>query len=215
MPPQPPHPQMSDCARCHGEVIDLGNTIVAPDRHVDGVVDVELPTLCNACHGDATSAAPPFDLGGAASTSSPGVGAHRAHLEGSGIARPVACVECHEVPSEVLAGGHLDTSLPAELVFSGVAKAFGASPSYDGERCSNSYCHGDEFVFGHDSGGLATEPVWTVVDGTQKQCSSCHGLPPPFPHPPGPIFCSDCHSNVGITLQILDPTSHVNGVVDF
>jgi len=215
MPPAPPHPQMSDCARCHGEVIDAAGSILARERHVDGVVDVMLPEACNACHGDSTSAAPPLDLQGNALTTFAGVGAHRAHLDGSGIARPVPCSECHQVPSEVLSTGHIDTFAPAELAFSGVAKAFGASPSYDGMRCVNSYCHGDQFVFGHDSGGLATEPLWTQVDGTQKQCNSCHGLPPPAPHPPGPSFCSDCHSNVGITLQILDPLSHVDGVVTF
>jgi predicted CxxxxCH...CXXCH cytochrome family protein len=215
MPPPPPHPQMPDCVRCHGEVIDASGLIVAVDRHIDGVVDVALPVLCNACHGDATGAAPPVDLAGNVATTFPGVGAHRAHLEGSGIARKVLCQECHQVPATVLATGHIDTPPPAEVLFSGVAKAFGASPSYQGGTCTNTYCHGDDFIFGHESGGAVTQPIWTVVDGSQKQCNSCHGLPPPPPHPPGPAFCSDCHTNFGITLQVLDPDSHVNGMVDF
>jgi predicted CxxxxCH...CXXCH cytochrome family protein len=214
-PPAAPHPQIDTCSDCHGSVIDDDGAIAAPERHVDGIVDVDLPLACDACHGDDSSAAPPFDLAGNTSTLAPGVGAHRAHVEGSGIARPVPCSECHQVPRDVLSSGHIDTASPAELRFSGVARAFEASPSYDGTRCVDSYCHGDRFVLGHESGGVHTEPVWTTVDGTQKSCTSCHGLPPPAPHPPGPSFCSDCHGNVGPTLQILDPDSHVNGVVDF
>src|SRR5690606_4699647 len=194
MPPPAPHPQMSNCALCHGAVVDDAGLVTDRSRHVDGIVDVVVPVACNACHGDATSAAPPADLMGNLLTSSPGVGAHRAHLEGSGIARPVPCGECHQVPAEVLVSGHLDTPPPAEVVFSGVAEAFGASPAYEGATCTNTYCHGDDFIFGHDSGGLATQPVWTLVDGSQKLCTSCHGLPPPPPHPPGPSFCSDCHT---------------------
>jgi predicted CxxxxCH...CXXCH cytochrome family protein len=215
LPPPAPHPQMTNCERCHGEVIDATQTIIAPMRHVDGVVDVDLPLACNACHGDATSAAPPSDLLGNLDTASPGVGAHRAHIEGSGIARKVACSECHRVPMSVLDLGHLDTFGPAELSFSGVAIAFGGSPVFDGVSCSDSYCHGDRFVFGHDSGGTATEPIWTLVDGSQKTCTSCHGLPPPPPHPPGPLFCSSCHTNFGTLLQVLEPDKHVNGMVDF
>jgi predicted CxxxxCH...CXXCH cytochrome family protein len=215
MPPPAPHPQLSNCALCHGAVIDEAGLITDRGRHVDGVVDVAVPMACNACHGDATGAAPPADLMGNVLTSFPGVGAHRSHLEGSGIARKVACGECHLVPAEVLVFGHLDTPPPAEVIFSGVAKAFGASPAYDGVTCTNTFCHGDDFVLGHDSGGLATQPLWTLVDGSQKQCTSCHALPPPPPHPPGPSFCSDCHTGFGVTLQVLDPDSHVNGVVDF
>ncbi len=213
-PPAAPHPQMLECSLCHGAVIDDMGSIVAPFRHVDGVVDVDLPLACNACHGDATSAAPPADLAGNVDTSFRGVGAHRIHVEGTDTSRAVPCEECHRVPSEVLATGHIDTFTPAELRFSGVARAFGASPSFDGASCADTYCHGDRFVLGHESGGLMTEPLWTLTDGTQAQCNSCHGLPPPPPHPSGPLFCGDCHPNIGFPLQILDPSTHVNGIVD-
>lgn len=215
MPPAPPHPQMTACSRCHADVIDETGAILLPLRHVDGIVDVLMPTQCNACHGDMASSAPPQDLLGNASTSARGVGAHRAHVEDRGLARKVLCVECHQVPSAVLDGGHIDTPSPAELTFSGVARAFGASPQFDGARCADSYCHGASFVLGHDSGGTSTEPLWTVVDGSQSTCTGCHGLPPPPPHPVGPLFCSNCHSGVGVTLQILEPDKHVNGSVDF
>lgn len=213
-PPAAPHPQMRDCSRCHGEVIDENDMIVDRQRHVDGVLDLVFPTACNACHGDADSAAPPADLANNVATTFAGVGAHRAHVEGSGFARPVPCGECHRVPAEVIALGHVDTFGPAEVLFSGVARAFGASPEYNGNTCTNSYCHGDSFVFGHESGGAITEPVWTLVDGSQKQCDSCHGLPPPPPHPPGPLFCNTCHPNAGALLDIVDPLRHVDGVVD-
>jgi predicted CxxxxCH...CXXCH cytochrome family protein len=214
MPPAAPHPQMTACALCHADVVDDAQRVIAPLRHVDGLVDVDVPVACNSCHGDGTSSAPPLDLAGNVDTTFTGVGAHRAHLEGTGIARKLECGECHAVPASVLAPGHLDSPLPAELDFEGVAKAFGASPSWDGSRCADSYCHGGSFPFGHASGGSATEPLWTQVDGTQKTCLSCHGLPPPPPHPPGPLFCSSCHPNVGLTLEILDPDSHVDGKVD-
>jgi predicted CxxxxCH...CXXCH cytochrome family protein len=214
MPPLPPHPQMSGCSLCHAEVIDDARQIVAASRHVDGAIDVGVPMACNACHGDATSPAPPVDLSGQAATTETGVGAHRAHLEGSGIARTLSCGECHVVPATVLVPGHLDSAGPAEVSFDGVAESFGASPEYNGVTCAGSYCHGAAFPFGHASGGSATEPIWTLVDGSQKTCLSCHGLPPPPPHPTGPVFCSDCHPNVDVTLGILDPASHVDGNVD-
>lgn len=213
-PPAAPHPQMLACERCHAPVIDAFGTIVTPSRHVDGIVDAELPVLCSACHGDATSPAPPADLAGNVATSFRGVGAHRVHVEGTSTARAVPCEECHRVPVEVIETGHIDTFGSAELRFGGVARAFGGSPSFDGATCADTYCHGDRFVLGHDSGGLATQPTWTVTDGSQSQCTSCHGLPPPPPHPPGPSFCSDCHPTIGFPLEILDPSRHVDGVVD-
>lgn len=213
-PPAAPHPQMLACERCHAPIIDAAGTIVTPSRHVDGVVDVDLPVACGACHGDATSPAPPVDLAGNVATSFRGVGAHRVHVEGTSTSRAVPCDECHRVPEQVIETGHVDTFGTAELRFRGVARAFGASPSFDGATCADTYCHGDRFVLGHDSGGLATQPIWTLTDGSQSLCTSCHGLPPPPPHPPGPSFCSDCHPTIGFPLEILDPSRHVDGVVD-
>lgn len=212
-PPAAPHPQMDACHLCHETMNDVGE-IALPARHVDGVVDASVPQPCNACHGDGASSAPPADLAGNTDTSFVGVGAHRAHVEGTSTSRAVPCSECHRVPDQTLDSLHIDTRGPAELRFSGVARAFGGSPRFDGNTCSDTYCHGDRFVLGHDSGGEHTVPVWTLTDGSQSTCTSCHGLPPPPPHPAGPLFCSDCHPNIGFPLVILDPDSHVNGIVD-
>lgn len=216
MPPDLPHPQMTNCQLCHAEVVGPDSEIIDPLRHVDGTVDaIDLESLeCNACHGGATSA-PPFDLQGASDTSAAGVGAHAIHLQGSETARAVACAECHRVPDAVRAPGHLDDSPPAEVVFSGVARAFGAQPSYSAGVCANTFCHGDSFVAKHASGGTVTRPSWTRVDGTQARCGACHALPPPQPHPSNADDCSACHENVDSNLRILHPKSHVDGQVTF
>jgi len=214
MPPPAPHPQMEACALCHAEVIDPSGTIVAPSAHVDGTVNVDAPVACNGCHGDATSPAPPRDLLGNTAPSFPGVGAHRAHVEGSVNSRPVPCEECHAVPSSLLDPGHVDTFGPAELRFSGVARSFTSSPSYADGTCSDTYCHGAVFPFGHPSGATTPIPSWTSVTAGPLPCDACHGLPPPAPHPPGPAFCSDCHPTAGQLLNIIHPLRHVDGRVD-
>lgn len=215
MPPPAPHPQMSTCDLCHGEVAGAANTIVARDRHVDGVVDVAVPNDCVSCHGTGATGVPPPALDGSLLSSAPGVGAHAVHLDPGGDARPVACEECHEVPVTVLALGHLDSMRPAEMTFSGVAKSFGATPTYDGATCADTWCHGGRTAFGFPSGGQHTTPLWTMVDGSQAYCTSCHAMPPPTPaHPPAPTLCSPCHSNVVGLAEFLDPLRHVDGRVD-
>jgi len=215
MPPPAPHPQMDDCARCHQAVIDAQGSIVDRSRHVDGVVDVSAPSQCDGCHGSGPLGAPPPALDGSTDTSVAGVGAHQRHLIASGRARPVACGECHLVPTELLSLGHVDTARPAELTFSGVARSFNATPNYDGVRCSDSWCHGGKTKSGTPSVGQATAPVWTMVDGSQAQCVSCHGMPPTtLPHPMGPVNCANCHSNVTNMVDFIEPLLHVNGAVE-
>jgi predicted CxxxxCH...CXXCH cytochrome family protein len=217
-PPAPPHPQMDDCARCHGAVVGPDHvTIIDRDRHVDGVVDVAFDDSCVACHG-ATDPAPPPDVSGATATTAPGVGAHRTHLDPPGRSRPVPCAECHVVPSTVLEAGHVDTPRPAEVIFSGVALAHDAAPSYANGSCQSTPCHGAVFPRGRASGGTNTAPDWTTVDGTQAACGTCHGLPPPRPHPLGDLnpVCSACHENIAPdNVTFTRPELHVDGVVTF
>jgi predicted CxxxxCH...CXXCH cytochrome family protein len=212
-PPPLPHPQAPNCEACHGAVVGPDREIIDRKRHVDGRVDVAVTEDCSACHGD-VNAAPPVDVEGNSSTTLAGVGAHQKHVLGSSLARAVPCQECHLVPDEVLAPGHLDSDPPAEVVFSGAATAFGAAPEYAGGSCQDSYCHGADFPKTHVSGGAVTAPIWTEVDGSQAFCGSCHGLPPPLPHPQIES-CSDCHLNVLPTQRgFLYPELHVNGSVE-
>jgi len=212
MPPAVPHPQLSDCKLCHSGVVGDGNTIVDRLHHVDGVIDVSVPMDCTSCHGS-QNPAPPVDLAGSVETSSPGVGAHQTHVLGTARARAVPCNECHEVPNDVMSPGHMDTALPAELAFSGVATAFGATPTYAAGTCSGTPCHGATFPDGNPSGASVSTPTWTRVDGTQSACGACHGLPPPRPHPTQ-TDCHRCHQHVAADdVSFLLPSLHVDGVV--
>src|SRR5262249_6676376 len=130
-------------------------------------------------HGAATTAgvdprnAPPFDTStpGNSATTFRGVGAHQKHLvPGTTPWRAaIACGECHLVPASVSSVGHIDSPLPAEVIFAGT----GAGSTWNGASCS-SYCHGATL----GAGGTATNPLWTKVDGTQTTCTGCHGDPP-------------------------------------
>lgn len=214
-PPPAPHPQVVVCAGCHANVAPDGG-FIDPGRHVDGVLDAVLPTGCVACHGSATNPAPPRDTRGTTSTSAPGVGAHQAHLSPS-TARAVPCGECHRVPAQVLAPGHLDGV--AEVAFTGVAASFGgAGLSYD--RATNTCrvaCHDLSAVLGRSVGALHPRPVWTQVGAGQAQCGGCHGLPPPPPHPRAPdglASCADCHPDM-TGFRFSWPDLHVDGKVTF
>lgn len=211
-PPPTPHPQVQNCALCHPNSRGgSGRDFVDRALHVNGAVDVAQPTACNACHGDANPA-PPKDTWGNTVTTITGVGAHQAHVVGRGLARVVACDECHVVPATVVAPGHLDGV--TQVRFSGVAFANGASPVYANGTCANSACHDVSNYTGTPGGGLATTPSWTLVDGSQRACNSCHGFPPPAPHPPSTI-CIACHENATNMGGFLDPSLHINGRVDF
>jgi predicted CxxxxCH...CXXCH cytochrome family protein len=94
-------------------------------------------------------------------------------------------------------------------------RAFAAEPRYEGGSCVNSYCHGDSFIGGRPSGGSLVQPLWTVVDGSQVSCGTCHGLPPPLPHPEDADICSDCHHNIDSDRNFALPLLHVDGIVTF
>lgn len=65
-----------------------------------------------------------------------------------------------------------------------------------------SECHGAV-----EKGGSATAPKWTQVDGTQVTCGSCHGLPPPAPHPEG-TNCASCHPTKWFDVVSQSDESH-------
>ncbi len=215
-PPPAPHPQMANCSHCHAEVVaDDDVSMLDRNRHVDGVVDVFVDQSCTGCHGS-ENPAPPSNLSGGTSTLARGVGAHQTHVLGTSRSRAVACQDCHQVPEEVLSPGHVDTPLPAEVSFAGGALAFGATPTFANDTCSNTSCHGAVFPGGHASGGSLTAPEWSQVDGTQAACGTCHGLPPPRPHPYYSEDSGRCHKNLSPDGQsFLRPELHVDGVVTF
>jgi predicted CxxxxCH...CXXCH cytochrome family protein len=212
LPPGPTHPDSLECSVCHGDVVDDSLGFVAPERHVDGTVDVIGSMACNACHGGADNPAPPVDTSGENDTSLMTVGAHQPHVEPSDWHRTVACGECHVVPSSAGDSGHVD-AFPAETVWSGVAVADSASPAFDRTdgTCSSVYCHGPTLI----SGGTITEPVWNTVDGSQAACGTCHGIPPAAPHTTS-TACETCHASViGPSMTWVDKDRHINGTVDF
>ncbi len=176
-----------------------------------GPEDEVLPE-CSQCHGDDQSSAPPKALDGATDTTDPRVGAHRAHLDPAPVRhRKIDCQDCHIVPEETGSPGHIDGDNRAELTFGALAQTGGSNPDFAGQTCNNVYCHGATLA-----GGTANAPDWTVVNGSQASCGSCHGLPPPAPHPPSAATdCGNCHPTLQPgTFFFLDPDSHVNGVID-
>jgi predicted CxxxxCH...CXXCH cytochrome family protein len=205
-PPPPPHPPRTQCFACHpGTALPSGEIDVAGGKHIDGAVQVEVN--CSSCHGDAASPAPPLDVAGDTSSSARGVGAHRPHLGGSTWHAEVKCEGCHLVPQRWDDPGHIDPS-PAELAFSGVARASGAAPTWDGVSCASVYCHGSTLA-----SGTSHQPVWT--GGTaQAACGTCHGVPPPAPHPAVAADCGRCHPDADLALGFADPGKHVDGHLD-
>jgi predicted CxxxxCH...CXXCH cytochrome family protein len=177
-------------------------------------LDPQDAMACNACHGSNTNSAPPKDLSGESNTTSRGVGAHQAHLTEGPLRVAVQCNECHLEPANVSSVGHLDSDRPAvaEVVFGELATTGGLGPTWDPTtlRCAGVYCHGAS-----KGGGTNTSPLWTTVDGSQSQCGSCHGLPPPAPHPDD-ANCASCHGATvnADNVSIKDKTLHINGVVD-
>jgi len=157
------------------------------------------------CHGDDTSNAPPKTVSGVTDTTSVGVGAHRVHLNVAATwHRQVQCVDCHVVPAEVGSPGHIDGDGKAEVKFAMIA---GTGATWNGTTCTTA-CHGSAAF-----GGAQPTPTWTRVDGTQATCGSCHGRPPPAPHPTD-TNCASCHPMMEVDGTFRDPASHINGTVD-
>ncbi len=209
LPPGGTHPMNDRCEACHGDVVGPGRVIINPARHINGVVDVTAAS-CDSCHGSPGNPAPPRDTTGGTATTLRTVGAHRNHLNASTWRAPIACTECHVMPSRVTAPGHLDTSRPAEVTWGALAAADRAAPAWNGTTCTNTYCHGTTL----QPGGTVTTPTWTRIDGTQVACGTCHGLPPGGTHY-ALTRCEVCHSAViGPGRVFTTPSLHINGIVE-
>jgi predicted CxxxxCH...CXXCH cytochrome family protein len=128
------------------------------------------------------------------------------------------CTVCHAKPTDALSPGHVDAPT-ASVVFTGIAANPGGPPAaWDrtSATCSGTYCHGASLA-----GGTHTTPVWTNVGGGEAGCGTCHGIPPPAPHPSvagGLDRCAGCHPDtIDASGQVIPPGQgglHVDGVVE-
>lgn len=178
----------------------------------DGGAPPPANLTCTSCHGDANRAAvagadanlksaPPLGTKGETATSTRAVGAHQAHVSSTDMrAAPIACNECHVVPT---ATNHSNGTV--DVVFGTLAKTGNAAPAWNGTSCSASYCHGNF------TGGANAAPSWTTGTTT---CTSCHGAPPATgDHQRGAhqFACSQCHGT-GYSANAVNKTLHINGV---
>lgn len=209
------------CEQCHGvaPAFEGGITRIScatSGCHIDRQGRPKSVASCNTCHGDfhasatdIASFAPPRDMQKNTETTAVGVGAHQVHLRGDLISAGIECSECHIVPSGVFVDDHLTPKGPEERINFGDLASLETKlidmgmnpPVYNPDAvsptCQNTYCHGN-----FSGGNPDFTPVWTVVDGSQSQCGTCHGdadnpIPKMFPegpHPPVPdIGCQICH----------------------
>ncbi len=179
------------------------------------------PYDCNSCHGSAANSeaargAPPRGLHGVTATTEVGVGAHQLHLRNTAIRQAIACSECHVVPAKVEDPGHVEQ--PHATITWGPLASHGTGPTWNraAATCSAVYCHGATL-----SGGNEPAPVWTfAAEPTYggpftEICATCHGWPPPSPHPPL-TTCHGCHSATVLADGTIDVAGghHIDGKLD-
>jgi predicted CxxxxCH...CXXCH cytochrome family protein len=212
---------MNSCKECHGPDYKGGSShssCLTCHTKPGG------PENCTVCHGS-MNPAPPKDLDGNTSESSPGVGAHQAHLLAlDTLATPIACNECHVVPTSFSAAGHIDSTGEAKVTFLATAR-YSAGQSFTPSTltCDNTYCHGNF------RNGNKKSVVWNDVSGQQTECGFCHGditkstigdkaLPKTSltggTHP-NDTRCVNCHPSVIDAKFNLTVSKHINGQVDF
>ncbi len=209
-PPPFPHPQRTDCTACHPQTVRADGTIdVAGGHHINGIQEVSI--TCSSCHGSGANNAPPQATTGATATSDVRVGAHQTHVTAGPLHSALACTECHVLPTSITDPGHI-VSGPAPVVFGSLAATGGLAPTWDHDSatCSNVYCHGTQAP-----GGTLKTPQWTKVDHTQAACGTCHGDPPPFPHPQR-ADCNACHPMTVLPNGDIDIAGghHINGIAE-
>ena len=172
--------------------------------HQDGVVEYSVG--CASCHGWNLGTSPPQDLTGSCDVNSTGNGAHKAHRVDPIPAQRVNCANCHAVPLSIWETGHISGANQAKVTFGLLATANGATPTWDGTRCSGVYCHGATL-----KGGALTNPEWMDRTGKPGQCGACHWML----HPGGGPKCHDCHpTTVDENGDLVPNGTHLNGAVD-
>lgn len=170
---------------------------------------------CTTCHGDEKrtggagtdpqiAVAPPHGTNGETLASQLAVGAHQAHLNNATLmSAPLQCNDCHILPTSM---AHSDGII--DMAWGPLAKAGGANPEFNGDTCTNVYCHG-AFTGGRN----VFAPSWT---GEPMNCGSCHGTPPSTPPHTNPAAeCSMCHgAGYSQTAKTVNKAMHINGIVD-
>lgn len=219
---------VTQCKSCHGVDYSGGETgLNCMMCHTDAGG----PEACNVCHGNASNAAPPEDLMGNEDSESLGIGFHQLHLTDTTYTTNIIsdCQFCHIEPNSFNDEGHIDASLPSELVFNTFVSDSGLiNPIWDrnAATCSNIYCHGG-FVFNitnsNNTWGFeypntemkGNNPTLSWIPNSEKMddCNSCHGMPPTGHIP---VFnCDLCHGNVVNTNNdLINRKLHINGKVD-
>jgi predicted CxxxxCH...CXXCH cytochrome family protein len=188
------------CNRCHAEANTDGTALNGGPLHLNGKVDLgDGSGKCGACHGSGDS---PW----------PSTAAHPAHHAPT-LSEPIACDNCHVVPSTVVDPVHLDGTV--HVTFAALATARAAFPTWDGTRCTDVACHGANLS------DPAAVPRWTDSSGAPSKCGACHGIPPSQHTPSVDCNRGDCHGSevaVGLNGTASITTSglilHVDGVVE-
>ncbi len=198
------------CHKCHGS--DYAGGTSKSSCTVEGCHTAS-PEACTTCHGgyDNATGAPPKDIDNHYDKRFKGVGAHTAHLTNSKFSKAFDCSACHNTPQKLTDQGHIDSQLPAEIVWGDFAKTNNLSPSYKDTTCSNVYCHGSSLL-----GGTLTSPKWNQRDSLV--CNSCHGLPPSSGAHDTHVIkhqqeCDICHTGYFVDSQTNQAT-HLDGKKD-
>lgn len=208
----PTQPDSKQCANCHGADFTGGTSGVScSECHAKGPKGEDWTQNCTFCHGgtDDPSGAPPKALDGSTERTSPGVGAHQAHIKASDLHAAFDCGTCHLKPYDIFSLTHLDGKV--EVLFP--PDGLNAQAGFSRNGCQNTYCHGK----GQNS------PAFN--DPTPLTCHSCHGdaqMPQKLSgahaiHLHYGVGCDDCHANLkanGATAyQFVDVALHLDGKI--
>lgn len=202
----PPSQHPDDrCQRCHQPSVDAQGNLTELALHLDRQVQLGDPALgCGGCHTSPEAPVPFADLDGSQDRSRVTVGAHDAHLAPRyGLRGPMACADCHVVPTDVRDPGHLDAPpvevFPDTQPAGTLARTDDAAPAWDRQAgtCSQVYCHGAGTRLAQDQSPERLELLlWSDLSAPQIFCGSCHGAPPTTAVHAGTTRineCATCH----------------------
>jgi predicted CxxxxCH...CXXCH cytochrome family protein len=164
----------------------------------------------------------------------PAIGAHQAHVHGTGsnsYSRELTCYECHNSGTTTTFANHMNGNTQ-NVVFTNASTASDnavtatwTAGTYPNGTCSL-YCHGVSMPKG-DTSGTARTPAWTanLMTGVKtNDCSLCHGNPPTTGTTAAThvgkaptTSCAGCHNHFNATGGFDTEANrrlHINGVVN-